>query len=84
MPLGVLPAGRRNQLAFLEELNRRHLGRHPENTELAARIAHFETAARMQTAVPEVLDLSRETEATRRLYGLENSATREYSMRRSI
>ena len=47
---------------------------HPGNTELEARIANFETAAAMQTAVPEALDLSRETEATRRMYGIDNPA----------
>ena len=55
--------------------------RHPENNELAARIANFETAARMQVAVPEVLDLSQETEATQKMYGLDNPATQEYATR---
>ncbi len=35
----------------------------------------------MQTAVPEVLDLSGETEATRRLYGLDRAETKEYALR---
>lgn len=79
---GDIPAeARRNQLRFLETINRKHLERHPENSELAARIANFETAARMQVAVPEVLDLSQETEATRRMYGLDNPATQEYGTR---
>ena len=51
------------------------------NTELEARIANFEIAAAMQTAVPEALDLSRESVATRRMYGLDNPATREYGTR---
>ena len=55
--------------------------RHAANTELEARLANFETAARMQTAVPEVLDLSRETEETRALYGSDNEATAEYGTR---
>lgn len=81
LPAGVLPQGRRNQLAFLKELNQHHLSRHPENTELAARLENFETAARMQTAVPDAIDLSQETEATRKMYGLDNPASQEYGTR---
>ncbi len=80
-PDGVTPAARRGELALLDELNRAHLARHPGYSELEARIANFETAARMQTAVPEILDLSRETEATRKLYGLDNPTTAEYGSR---
>ena len=80
-PEGSSPAARRNQLAFLEQLNREHLERHPGNTELAARLANFETAARMQTSVPEVLDISGETAETKELYGLNDDATREYGTR---
>ncbi len=80
-PEGTSRAARRNQLQFLDQLNRAHLERHPENSELAARLANFETAARMQTAVPEVLDISRETAETRNLYGLDNPTTREYGTR---
>jgi hypothetical protein len=80
-PAGISPAARRGQLAFLAELNEAHRARHADSSELAARIANFETAARMQTAVPDVLDLSRETEATRRLYGLDRPETQEYGTR---
>ncbi|MFO0867921.1 MAG: DUF1501 domain-containing protein [Pirellulales bacterium] len=76
-----IPGARAAQTQFLQQLNRRHLARHPEQDELAARIDHFETAARMQLAVRETLDLSQETAATRRMYGLENDATREYGTR---
>lgn len=79
---GHLPAaGRANQLALIDELNRRHAARFPENTELTARISNFETAARMQSAVPEALDLSGESAATKRLYGLDNPVTEEYGRR---
>lgn len=80
-PAGVGTVSRRNQLDLLAELNRRHLSHHPESTELAARLANFETAARMQTAVPDVLDLSGETPATQRMYGLDNAASKEYGTR---
>jgi uncharacterized protein (DUF1501 family) len=80
-PEGSSPAARRNQLAFLERLNREHLERHPGNSELAARLANFETAARMQTSVPEVLDISGESAETQEMYGLNDDATREYGTR---
>jgi hypothetical protein len=80
-PEGVTAAVRRNQLDYLGKLNRRHALRYPENSELTARIANFETAARMQTSVPELLDLSGETKETRELYGLDNPAIEEYGAR---
>jgi hypothetical protein len=80
-PSGVTREARTHQLGFLDELNRAHLRRHPGRSELEARIANFEIAARMQTAVPDVLDLTSESEDTRRLYGLDNPATREYGTR---
>lgn len=80
-PEGISERARQNQLKLLESLNLQHLQQHPENTELAARIANFETAARMQTSVPDVLDLSLETEATRKSYGLDRPETEEYGKR---
>ncbi|HVX14209.1 MAG TPA: DUF1501 domain-containing protein [Pirellulales bacterium] len=80
-PAQITPAARAGQLQFLAELNRSQLRRHTDSSELAARIVNFETAARMQMAVPEALDLASETEATRRLYGLDQPATREYATR---
>jgi len=52
-------------LAFLARLNRDHLARHPGETDLEARIASYELAARMQTAAKEALDLTGESEATK-------------------
>lgn len=75
-----LPA-RRNQLNFLNELNDAHLRRHPGNSELEARLGHYELAAQMQAAVPDVLDLSKETEETKRLYGIDNPKSAEYGKR---
>ena len=80
-PTGVVEPARRNQLKFIEDLNLRFLTQHPESTELAARLENFETAARMQTTVPEILDLSTETESTRELYGLNRTETKEYGTR---
>ena len=68
-------------LAFLASLNREHLARHPGENDLEARIASYELAARMQTAAKEALDISGESEATRKLYGLDEPVTREYGTR---
>jgi hypothetical protein len=80
-PSGMTAEARRGQLSFLESLNREHLAQYPGNSELEARIASFEIAARMQTAVPEALDLSQETESTKHMYGLDNPTTAEYGTR---
>src|SRR6266496_985446 len=68
-------------LAFLARLNRDHLARHPGEADLEARIASYELAARMQSAAKEALDLSGESEATKKLYGLDDPVTREYGAR---
>jgi hypothetical protein len=81
LPREVTAASQRNQLNFLNELNAAYRGRHPQNAELEARIRDYELAARMQIAVPEVLDLAGETEETRRLYGLDNPKTADYGRR---
>lgn len=64
------------QLSLLRELNREHLEAHPGELDLEARIASYELAARMQTSAKEVTDLSGESEATRKLYGLDDDKTR--------
>lgn len=80
-PSEITGGARRRQLRLLDELNRDHLRQYPDNSELEARIANFEIAARMQTAVPEALDLAQESAATRALYGLDNPVTAEYGTR---
>jgi hypothetical protein len=68
-------------LALLDQLNRRHMSLHPGEADLEARIANYELAARMQSAGKEALDLSQESAATHRLYGLDQPKTREYGSR---
>ena len=68
-------------LDFLERLNLAHLERHPGESDLEARIASYELAANMQSAATEAFDLSGESEATKRLYGLDEEETREYGTR---
>jgi hypothetical protein len=73
------PQGR--YLEFLQRLNQRHLEEHPQESDLSARIASYELAARMQSAAKEALDLSQETAATRAMYGLGEEATRDFGSR---
>ncbi len=68
-------------LDYLGRLNRTHLERHPGELDLEARIAGYELAARMQTAAREALDVSSETPAVRRLYGLDDPVTADYGTR---
>jgi hypothetical protein len=52
--------------------------RYPADKSLAARIASYELAYRMQMSVPEVIDFSKETEATKKLYGLDDPNARDF------
>ena len=76
-PGGVGVGSQRARLDALEDLNRLELER-TGDVEIASRIAAYEMAFRMQSAAPELLDLSGETEATRELYGLGNDTTRAF------
>ena len=59
------------ELGLLERFNRRHQQTRANDPQLAARIKTYETAFGMQREMPEVLDLSKESDATLKLYGLE-------------
>jgi hypothetical protein len=77
-PLGLGVARQRGKLAFLEQLNRRHLQSRLDQTELDARIRSYELAFRMQAEAPEAVDLAAESNETHMLYGLDNKATESY------
>jgi hypothetical protein len=74
-------AGQRRTLELVDRWNQRHLAEREFDDELAARIRSYELAYRMQTATPELVDLSRETEETRRLYGIGEKETDEFGTR---
>lgn len=74
-PKQISPARRQAESALLARMNQSFLDAHPQDSTLAARLRSYELAARMQVSVPEVVSFSRETEATRRLYGLDQPAT---------
>ncbi|MBM3811176.1 MAG: DUF1501 domain-containing protein [Acidimicrobiia bacterium] len=77
-PAGIAPERQRARLDHLAALNEQHAAQHPGSTELAARIASYELAYRMQTAAPEAVDISKEPESVTRLYGLDNPVTEPF------
>ena len=62
----------------VQKWNKRHLESRPDDTRLAARIANYELAFRMQTAAPELMDISKEPEHIRRMYGLDNEVSQRF------
>ncbi|RMG33600.1 MAG: DUF1501 domain-containing protein [Planctomycetota bacterium] len=80
-PPHLAGAPQRRALDFLQRLNQRHAAQRPGYFELQARIASYELAARMQLAAKEAMDLSRETKATQKLYGMDEKETAEYGSR---
>jgi hypothetical protein len=76
------PAGAQEaNLDFLGRMNRLHQRQYPGESVLETRIQNYELAARMQLAAGRVLDLSNETAATRKLYGLDDPITQPYGLR---
>jgi len=71
----------RDWIDTLRWYNERHLETHPDESSLAARIASYELAFRMQIAAPELVDLSKETEATRKLYGLDDAKASQFGVK---
>jgi hypothetical protein len=71
--------GQRERLDLLRELNEMDAAAHPGNSELAARIESYELAYRMQGVAPEAVDVSLESEATRKLYGIDNPVTEPFA-----
>jgi hypothetical protein len=69
----------RRQLDLLRRLNKQHNEQHHNDSELAARIESFELAYRMQMAAPEALDISKETAATQKLYGIDNPKCKHFA-----
>ena len=77
-PPGVSAAEQRQRLAALRQLNSIDAARAPSNSELTARLDSYELAYRMQSAAPDAVDLSTESPATRRLYGLDEAHTEPF------
>ncbi len=80
-PEKLADGAQRSTLDLLAKINERHLAQHPGELELEARIRNFELAARMQLAAGDVLDISHETEATKKLYGIDDPKAGAYGLR---
>jgi hypothetical protein len=71
----------RKTLDLVNKLNQQHLQTRSEDSELAARIASYELAFRMQSNAAEVVETAKETAATKKMYGLDQPSTSEFGLR---
>lgn len=74
-PIGVTPQEQVEQFGLIGRLNRLSGIDYPDDPQIQARIKSYELAFGMQTAVPETLDLNRESDKTRQLYGIDRPET---------
>ena len=74
----IPPDLQRLQLDLVQQMNQSHLIDHPAADSLEARIHSFELAFRMQATLPELQDLRGETDATKKLYGMEDPVTEDF------
>ncbi|MEO7143237.1 MAG: DUF1501 domain-containing protein, partial [Bryobacteraceae bacterium] len=74
-PGGATPAQQRNELDYLQALNQHFSENKTEDSDLDARIHSYELAYKMQSAAPEAVDLSKESEETKKLYGMDQKET---------
>jgi len=79
-PAGINDARQRAKLDYLKQLNQTFGADKQDDTELEARIRAYELAFQMQSSGPEAVDLAKETEATRTLYGLDEPDTRAFGL----
>nr|AEH26463.1 hypothetical protein [uncultured Acidobacteria bacterium A2] len=78
VPPGMTGPAQRKLLDRLRGKNQEHLLKRTDNSELAARIASYELAFKMQQHAPEAVDFAQETEATKKLYGFDNPKTEDF------
>jgi hypothetical protein len=71
----------RELLDLVQRFNRHHLAQREADDELSARIAAYETAFRMQSTAPDLVDLSQETDETQSLYGIGQKETDAFGRR---
>ena len=77
-PAGMTRAVQRDLLDQLREKNQAHLAARSDNSELTARIASYELAYKMQEHAPEAVDFAQETDATKKLYGIDDPKTEDF------
>src|SRR5882724_2514846 len=75
---GVSKEEQKSEFELMSEFGRLSTAEYPDDSAMRARIKSYELAFRMQTAVPDVMRFSEENEATRRLYGLDQEATKPF------
>jgi hypothetical protein len=77
-PMGTTDPQQRNKIGLLENLNALYSRGKEDDSELDARTRSYELAYQMQTAAPEAINLSSESEATKNLYGMDEPETAVY------
>lgn len=77
-PANISKEEQQARLRLLAKLNEMDAAKNPGNSELAARISAYELAYRMQGTAPEAVNVDQESEATRKLYGLNESVTEPF------
>ena len=75
------PPGHSENLALLQQLNRKHQQQHPQHADLAARIDSYELAFRMQAEMPGVLAIDKEPQSVRDLYGVGDAEADNFGRR---
>lgn len=78
-PRGTSRSQQRSNLDLLAKLNQHHLQSRPDRDELAARIRSYELAFRMQSVVPDLIDLNSETKQTLNMYGVGQTKTDSFA-----
>lgn len=73
-PSSISPNADRVTVDLLKQLNANHLEKYPGDANLAGRIASYELAGKMQTSVPDIMDISGETKETWKSYGVEGGS----------
>ncbi|MHC2066182.1 DUF1501 domain-containing protein [Bremerella sp. T1] len=80
-PAHLKGSAQQKTLEYLKKLNSRHIRHFADTSDLQARMASYQLAAKMQLAATEALDLSQETEATKKMYGIDQKETADYGSR---
>ena len=80
-PAGITRSHQRKNLDFLNQINQIHADRHPRNSELKTRMQNYELAFRMQSQVPDVVNIDSEQNHIQQLYGIGDQVTDEFGRR---
>jgi Protein of unknown function (DUF1501) len=75
---GMTPETQRARLDLLSKLNELDMEKYPGSSDLAARISSYELAFRMQGCAPQAIDINNESEATKKLYGMDEPVTEPF------